>query len=611
MVRSDAPEFTTPFGSAGRYDRRTIPLHDHPAPPAVSRPALRRLASFSVIAVVAASGIGLLCMRIHPYDDALLLVGAQLIRAGELPYRDFYTHYGPLGYSIQAFFSGFFGNPPVALRIGQTLFLSFLAALAVVAARRFRLHRPAAAVATAAAVVLAVSSAAPLASFYGFALVLAALGSGVVAENTHSRSLATAWAVSSGLLFAAAALTRPAFAMYGVVALLVVTAATPRHQWGLRTATIGALLAGMAILWLGLYRDISLSDAFEATIQVPRRLMSGGARYRAAPFLRAPLPLAFTLSTLLAVPPLIWAAAASDRRTRVMAVLGFGLAGAAPLWLRFSHQPAKDIMMVAAVLPILVGALILRERRALAASGAQRGAALFCLAAALFGHYFWSRADQPHLVPYLAVASVGVAMSLGALRPRWRWAVFAILLVDYPLFFRPPGDVLFPVEELAHGGRSAVSRLRSGTARGWGALPSGDVEADAARAVALADQNAAPSSRFVAVASSHAVTDQDPVQLFLLSSRLPYTRWFQYDPGLQGSPRIQQEMIEELMRSQSLTAVVWRTEAWMLEPLDRPLPPTPFDEAFDRLYPVVIARVGLFEVRRRAEDGLPAGSPPR
>ncbi len=154
-------------------------------------------------------------------------------------------------------------------------------------------------------------------------------------------------------------------------------------------------------------------------------------------------------------------------------------------------------------------------------------------------------------------------------------------------------------------------RLRSGTATGWNAWPSADVEADAAQAVALADQDAAPSSRFVAVASSQAVTDQDPVLLFLLSSRLPYTRWFQYDPGLQSSPRIQQEMIEELTRSQSRTAVVWRAEAWMLELPGRPLPPTPFDEAFDRLYPVVVARVGLYEVRRRVESGPPAGAAPR
>ena len=124
--------------------------------------------------------------------------------------------------------------------------------------------------------------------------------------------------------------------------------------------------------------------------------------------------------------------------------------------------------------------------------------------------------------------------------------------------------------------------------------------ADAARAVAFADQNADPSSRFVAVASNQALTDQNPILVFLLSSRLPYTRWYQYDPGLQSSEPVQREMVAELERSGSRTAVVWFAEVYATGAPGRPPPRTAFDEAFDRLYPVRGPRVGLYEIRLRA-----------
>src|SRR5262245_49335417 len=122
------------------------------------------------------------------------------------------------------------------------------------------------------------------------------------------------------------------------------------------------------------------------------------------------------------------------------------------------------------------------------------------------------------------------------------------------------------------------------------------MQASAEQAVSLADRNADPSSRFVAVGSSQETSKSNPVLLFLLSSRLPYTKWYTYDPELQTSVRIQTDMVRELELSASHTAVVWRTRE---DKGMRTGVPGRFGSAVDRLYPTTIARFGDYEVRSR------------
>jgi hypothetical protein len=123
-------------------------------------------------------------------------------------------------------------------------------------------------------------------------------------------------------------------------------------------------------------------------------------------------------------------------------------------------------------------------------------------------------------------------------------------------------------------------------------------------AVAYADSQAEPNSHFVAVGSSQAWSSADPILLFLISSRLPYTRWFQYDPGLQSSAAVQEEMTRELEASGSRTAVVWRADQYLVDWESPSLEArSPFDDSFDRLYPITAAKFGDYEVRVRAPGG--------
>lgn len=571
----------------------------------------RRLALAATVAVMVLTSLGLLCVRIHPYDDAALLVGARMTQAGLLPYSDFYAHYGPLGFTAQGVLSAALGQPALALRAGQAILFCLLAALALLVARRAG-GGTAAATWAAALAALAISPAALLASFYGFGLMLACLGCHILAQSAELRGRALRWEILAGALLAATALVRPVFALYAGCAIALVAAADlASRRASLAPVLAAACVAGLAILWLLLYRRIPVGQAFEATLLLPARLISAGGRFREAPFLRAPLPLALLTSSLLAAVPLVWAAALPGRRSRFV-VVGAALAmGAFPLCLVVSPHPARDASRIALAILTIAAAVLFVQRRALGAPGALRASALLGMATAAAGHYFWARSDRPHLIPYIVCGALGAILALGYFRSRGRWVLLALFAFDSPVFLHQPEQVVVPVEALWNGGLSAAVRNLHAPGATWRSIwPCGEVDVDAARAVAAADRNASPSSRFVAAASSQATTDEDPILLFLLSKRLPYTPWYMYDPGVQSSASVQALMIQDLARSGSRTAVIWRPELFEgQDATGAALPSTPFDEALDRTFPITAARYGGYEVRVRADSDTSAPAP--
>jgi hypothetical protein len=563
----------------------------------------RRLPALALAAVLLVSALGLLCTRIGDYDDGILLLGARLVLAGQVPYRDFYAHYGPLGFSLQALLSGILRNPPLALRIGESLALVLLSVAALLAAKGRAAGRAASWAAVAFALIL--SSASLLASFYGLAFALAALGAFAMAASAgEDTAAASRWAAAAGVLLALAVLIRPAFAVYAAVALAGAALLGGTRRDRLRLVPIAALasVGTVAVAWLLLYRDLSPAQVFDATVLVPRRLFEGGQRYREAAFLRAPLPLAYLFACVHAAVPLLWTAALPSRRGRIAGAAALLVSGALPLWLRDSMRPQRDGVLVAAGAVAIALVLVGLERRALRERPALRVAALFGLAAAAFEHYLWARADRPHFLPFLVLGAASAAVVSGELRPLARAALAAFFLFVCGMFLKSPASVLLPAESVWSGGLAAVRERWQAPRASWRSVwPCGEIPADAIAAVARADAVSDPHSRFVAVASNQAFVDQDPILLFLLSSRLPYTRWYQYDPGVQDTAPVQRQMIEELESSGSRAAVVWSIEVYGARgPEAGGRARTPFDEAFDRLYPMRGPRIGLYELRYRA-----------
>jgi hypothetical protein len=242
---------------------------------------------------------------------------------------------------------------------------------------------------------------------------------------------------------------------------------------------------------------------------------------------------------------------------------------------------------------VLTCFVVFSARNALQESAPLRASATFGLAAGAFGHYFWARADSAHLLPFLTLALMGGTLLLASLRTPGRAGVLGLFLFTW---VSAVPSLFFPAAMLLN--RSVAASLWP-----WRCTL---VWADAKMAVAYADSRAEPNSRFVAVGSSQAWSSANPILLFLMSSRLPYTRWFQYDPGLQSSAAIQKEMERELEASGSRTAVVWRADQYLADWEGPSLKArAPFDDFFDRLYPITAAKFGDHEVRVRA-PGAPA-----
>ncbi len=564
-----------------------------------------------------ATSAGLLWISMDRYDEPSLALGGRIVRAGGLPYVDFYTHYGPFGYSLMALFLGI-GNPGIACRLAQAAGLAAVAVPMVLLIRRLALSRAAAA-ALAALLLLNFSTALAFPHFLAYTFALLTTELIAIADLDRSAKFAHPLWLAAGAAAGLAGLVRPAFGAYTAAAVAAYALASRGFDGrGPRLVRFLAGAAGAtAAAWAILYREISLEDAWFAMIVIPEKLTAGAARYLppsmwpdrfggAARSLLDALYLAglFLLATAAGL-------RVSDRRARAATLLGVAVAAGIPSVLHVAAQPGRAARMAALLLFAVAAAVFAFAARDLAGSASARVSALSGLAAVAFLHYSLTRGDQAHVTTSLAFASVAGIASLGRPTVEWRSGAIAglLALVWLPVFLVSPP---FPAYWIGH--RPPLPQIS--TARGfWARFPASAYPVPAVMAVAEADRRATPTSRFVALSTDHARTDTSAISLFLLSTRLPYTRWYQYDPGVQSSPFVQGRMIEELERSGSESAVTWRSELYRgLPPADPPR--TPLDRRFRELYPSVAAGYGDLEVRERAalpaaEGGAtPAGTNP-
>jgi hypothetical protein len=565
----------------------------------------------AALLVLLTSLAGLLCLRIDVYDDSAMLLGARLLRADLKPYRDFYTHYGPLIYDVLALFGRLPANPGVVLRVCQGAFLVLTCAFLWWLVRRVE-KSLFASMTWVPFAVLALSSIFQLPAFLAFAwssiaLVLIA----VLPTLTPGRPIAAV--VAAGAALALAALARPAFAAYagGTIALLfsfgLVSESDRRVRRTLGLAFMAAAFLGLGGLWLILCRSISPATFWNSAIAAPQRLMGGGSRFLPPDFFPALLPvLGSAVVTLIGsgivfASTLAWLAMASSARVLRLAGGATVLASLSCLTLLGGETTGRMALPVALVWFLLAFTIALIGRKEIRSSRSLCMAAPFGLAAAAFSHYFWARPDRPHLMPLLALAVTAAALGSVTAGRRRQVALGALLAGAYLSLWRIPWSP-FPAMAFFNGGVTRILQHSRQPGVRWQTLwPAGEISSDALNIVSLADRNADPGSRFVAVGSSQAETSGNPILLFLLSSRLPYSKWWAYDPGVQNSPAIQREMEQELRASGSRTAVVWPAQEYFYEPphgMDS-LRLTGFDEQFRLSYSEHATWVGHYELRVR------------
>ena len=561
-----------------------------------------RWAALAAALAVVLSAAGLLCLRLGVYDDSLLLLGARLVRAGQLPYRDFYTHYGPLGFGLLAVPMKWIANPGVALRLAQGFGLAGVTLLFGLALRRLR-ARPG--TFAAAGAVLAFSAAMAQSAFIGFGLAAASVALYLAARETSGSAAAVALA-ASGALLAGAAWTRPAFAVYvGVALLWLELVAGSRASRRTLVLTLAAALAAAAALWLIVYRSLDPATVAEATLLAPARLMTLGQRTLLPDFTRSGAAISLLVGAAVAAAPIAWSWSLPSRASRLASTAAIALGAILPLALR-PGRSGWTILLLLISLAANAGLAVL-HRESLRGSPRVLAAAALGLSASAFGHYFWSRPDPQHLFPMLALASASVLF----VWDRWRIPMRAAVVALFAIPFVPIGpgrETALPIFSLWKGG---LARVAESSARPGASLltvwPAGEVPSHAAAAVMLADRLSSPTSRFVAYGTNQSQTAGNPVYLFLLSRRLPYTHWFQYDPGLQSSPAVQEQMIGELAASESAAAVVWRSESFTYDDLpEASTRSSPFDDEANRIYGRVVGRFGNYEVRvRDGADRVP------
>ena len=224
---------------------------------------------------------------VGPYDEGLMLFGADRVLRGDVPYRDFWTLYGPAGFYVDALLFRVFGEFALVGRGFDAAVKAAIVGLAFAIVRRFGR----AGLATAAALlVLGLliylrSYGVPVFPAVAASLV-AVLALDAVATRASRRAAALAGvAVGSALLFrhdlgAYAAVGSLVFIAFGALpARSAETAAGDRRALFVRFA--GGLLVVVAPVAVWLLAVVPLHDLAFSLVEVPLRVYP---KVRALPF---------------------------------------------------------------------------------------------------------------------------------------------------------------------------------------------------------------------------------------------------------------------------------------------------------------------------------------
>jgi len=87
-----------------------VPLIRGPARACISGEATCRVPWIGLVLVCVAAQLAWMDATVGTYDEGLVLVGADRVLRGEMPYRDFWTLYGPGSYYLLAGLFKLFGE---------------------------------------------------------------------------------------------------------------------------------------------------------------------------------------------------------------------------------------------------------------------------------------------------------------------------------------------------------------------------------------------------------------------------------------------------------------------------------------------------------------------
>lgn len=435
---------------------------------------------------------------VNIYDEGIMLVGAMRVAAGQLPHRDFYTNYGPGTYLLLAGLFKAFSTSVLVERLADTAVRALIAVTCFGLCRRLGFGTASHVAYGLAILVLSLSR------FYGAAEFPALLGllAGVwccvpVFAGQNGRGAPFA----AGLAFGAATLFRYDFGLisFGLASLVLVLflwrqksrmATATLTAWGLGALTILgplALVYGLGGALPGWYHDLWQypSANYVAMRGLPFPGLAALARNSDDIWVYFPVAV-----WCLAV-PLLWRA--SRRPGDATAATGATGACAAvwTLWL----------------LVLLSGALF--------AKGSVRVSLLHMAPAAIVSivlfAFVWNMVQTSPALGRFTVALVWIGLLVMA--PH---TAAALRLTVPARADRPPrlGAFYLDANRLA-----AIDWIRRHTE---------------------------PGTLLFVGAGRHDKIFINDMLFYFLSDRLPATKWAHFDPGLQTTAAVQQDMIREI-----------------------------------------------------------------
>jgi hypothetical protein len=466
---------------------------------------------------------------IDVYDEGIMLVGADMIRAGFVPHRDFYTEYGPADFYMVAGFFRLIGHTVLAERLWDCTVRALLVVVVYAAARRVA---PWPLALGAAGVVLAwqgflLESANPVLP----ALTAAVASLGLLLPVGRQLPSARAWA-AAGACMGVATLFRYDV---GVVGCAVGAIGIAASHWatgaGTRHASAAAplpFLGGFCIIvlplvfyfaWCGALPDLAFDFLTLAKLY---------PRMRSLPLPGFDALRADPASFAVYLPPVICAAALITVRMS--------------LWPRSGAAPPQARLYALQALILTVFTLV------------------FCVKG-------FVRVSNLHMCMALVVACILLARLaaawpvVGAL-PRVLIAfclgltlMFAKIAADTGWYFAHANMQWAASRATSQDVAAGPCRMPHELKR-MACFPVDRATADTVRYIGT---HTLPTDRIFVGLPRHDQIVANDIAFYFVAGRLPATKWYHFDPGIQTSARIQRDMVAELQSAPPKLIVIENT----------------------------------------------------
>jgi hypothetical protein len=458
-------------------------------------------------------------LKINIYDEGIILTGALRALNGELPSRDYYANYGPAQFYLLAGAFEVFGRNLLVARIYDSLIAATVPVLAWLLVRRSGSGALAAASAFLALALLLEFRVPlyPLTPVTAILLLLAWLLTGRLAENSPPRRylpLAAPLGLVLLMRYDLAAIAVLALALPFFAILLVQRAQGTITSARLRKTVLFAVggVAGVFAAILGL---LAMSGILMPVLH--DLIVFNGRNYvatRSLPFpglaelLKSPLSV---FAVYLPIPAVLIG-------TATLAIPALAVArGARPRFPADARHIAIAILVSIALFAFTKGLVRTSPTHMMASTVASVPLVFLCLAG--LGD---ARASRLGRMLRSGVAGV----SLGG----------CALLLAY-------------VVNAELSWERARARL---TATRWPNLPAllvFGVDDNRRKAAEYIVAHSPENARILSATGRHDKIFVNDIAIYFIADRLPGTRWHHYDPGVQTSREVQEEMIRDLERN--------------------------------------------------------------